>query len=159
MRPISDTQPLMKSIFPGLEDFPLNVMITSVTKQNNGIPIISFLVIVDDNSITKINHLGNHVNLELFTYTEVNPNGFGKDFFLKFKFLCNSEELEYVAEITANNQIRQIDFIQALKTVDKINVWFANKDRKVEKVISIDFDYQVVKPAVTDLLTPISVTH
>lgn len=142
---VSDTNKLIKKVFPNLDKYVMNSMTPSLS-YNEGEIIISMLILGDDFIMQdfKADKEGK-VKIETTCYIEENKYNIGKDLVIRFEFHYDTGYPMFESVITGDQLEAQKTFIKALSTVDKIYIWVADNKREVFKIIEVNWDYTVHK--------------
>ncbi|QXM05818.1 hypothetical protein [Crassaminicella indica] len=89
--------------------------------------------------------------VEITTFLERNKNGMGQDLIIRIDFYYPTGHPFYEAVIAGDLLDGQKVFVKALEQVNKLNIWIANKDRVIEKVLNIAWDYRKAKKTLLEL--------
>lgn len=145
-------QKLAKEVFPTMEEYPINSMTPSLGKDEEGNPIVSFLIIGDDVMLEAFRaDTKGECEVEITTFLEKNENRIGQDLVIRVDFYYPTGHPFYEAVIAGDLLDGQKAFVKALEQVDKFNIWIANKDKVVEKVLNIAWDYSKAKDTLEEL--------
>lgn len=149
---ILETQGVMQKVFPKYKQYPLNSMIPALSLNDNKI-VVSMLIIADDEMIKDfIIDQSGMVDVEINTYLDNNEYNIGKDLKIRFDFYYPTGHPIFEATIHGDLLDRQKDFVEALKMVDSIVIWIADKNRKVKKVMNVSWDYNLAKHTLDQLV-------
>lgn len=144
-------QELARRIFPGMDNYPVNSMIPSVGIVN-GRQKVSFLITADDEKIKGFRSSQSAMVVELTTFIRETPQGKGEDLVMKLDFDFPTGHQVFEAVIPGNQCRGKEGFAKALKEVDKFTVWIGNKDRVIECVLKLRWDYCEHRATIEKLL-------
>lgn len=144
-------QELARRIFPQMDIYPMNSMTPSIANDENG-KAVSFFVLADDEMIQDFRQHKGISNIEISTYLEKNENGIGKDLVIKLDFFFPTGHPIFETVVYGDLLDKQTDFVKALREVNKIALWIANKDRVVEKVMYLSWSYDDHKKTLDKLI-------
>ncbi len=142
---IEDMQVLMRKVFPDMDKCHMNGMLPAIGYGRNKV-VVSILILADDLMIRDfMNDTEDKVSVKTSCFTRKNKSGMGQDLIIRLDFFCKTGQPTFEAVIASELKKRRKDLIKALKKVDELVVWVADKDRKVQKVMCVDWDYEIHK--------------
>lgn len=133
----------MEIMFPRMGEYITDSM-TPVLGKNvvSNDPVIHMLILGSD-----VEEFDNNedVMIETSVYLEENKNKIGKDVVIRLDFFFKNEHPYFETVIYGDLLSVQTQFIEALKKVDTLYIWVANKEREFVKLIELDWDYNCHK--------------
>lgn len=149
MKDNKEIQELARKIFPQMGMYPMNSMTPSISNENKS---VSFFILADDEMIQDFREHKGVSSVEITTYLENNENRIGKDLVIRIDFYFPTGHPIFETVVYGDLLDEQIYFIKALKQVDKIALWIANKDRVVEKIMYLNWNYNNHKNTLEELI-------
>lgn len=144
-------QELAKSVFPAMGNYPVNSMVPSVGTAN-GKQKVSFLITADDERIKGFRSNQEVIEVEIKTLARENSQGKGRDLVMRLDFDFPIGHQVFEAVIPGNQCNGRKGFVKALREVDKLVFWIGNKNRVIENVLNLNWDYCEHKATIEKLL-------
>jgi hypothetical protein len=127
---------LMGQVFPGYEDFGVDSVTPSITGKD---PIVSFLVVCNQEASHDF-EVNEDISVEVTPSVRENKGGQGKDLILRFEFSFPVFSLQFFTAVEAQNGDQQQEFARILSRVDFFVVWLVDEEKKLLKVLKIEWD-------------------
>lgn len=136
-------QSLMEKIFTRFREYPMNSMTPALSTNVDGKEVVSMLILGDDYMVQDFKQdTEGRVDIKISCYTERNQHNIGKDLVVRIDFYYPTGHPIFETVLYGDLAKGQKEFIEALKTVDKVVVWVADKDREAIKVMQLEWDYK-----------------
>jgi len=126
--------------FPNMNLYPLNSMTPTLDEDG----VISLLIIGEEELIQDIRKdKDGQVNLQISCYLESNKLGLGQDIVIRIEFFYPSGTPSFETVIYGHLLHKQSKFVHALEKAKCFAMFVADANRKVFKVMSILWDFEV----------------
>jgi hypothetical protein len=126
--------------------YPKNSMIPAIVKRENNSEIVSMIIIADGETLSLINgYKDERLDIQVTTYLEDINDGMGKNLVIRFDIFYPHAHSLYEGVVHDEPKGQQRDFIKALENSKVIDLVVTDENRKVHRVIPVEWDYDKSK--------------
>lgn len=137
---------ILEKVFIGYKNLPDDVAVFSIGKnENNRIVSVLFTTSVQTSEI--FNNEPENLTIDVNPSWSKNLSGIGDDLNIRFDIYSVSDDKNamYVGVAPGEMPSEQFELINALKSVDKLNVFVVDENREIISLMNCSWDYSDFK--------------
>lgn len=138
---IQEIQPIIGQIFPNFEEVPMNSISSSIFGEGEN-KCIYFLIVGDDKLITPfLEDTKDEAKVKTITKAEKRTSKLYYDLILEFGIYFKGGKATFRTVFQAEQPEIQQTYLDALKEVESFRFLITDQDRKIRKIVEIDWYY------------------
>ncbi len=146
---LRDLQQIIEQLYPNLNDIPVNTVASSISGEGDDLSV-NFLITVDDKLIQPfISESSDTAKFKTVTSIEKGRGKINYDLYIEFTFMFNSSKMVFQVKFDADNPEIQKRYLEALKKVESFKFFIADKDKKIQKALEMEWYYYKNKKVLT----------